>query len=170
MYAVEILLIHVLPKERCISMHNRANRAQQFIVWHSNFMYTFIYVLPNESCLSVRKHVLSPKFHPGLAASQDTDLSEGENSFESEFHIKYHNKDDEKKAGERHLPWTWLKSFIFIHFAMLRSEVLVILYEILGGVELCSTEVAFLLPAQQPRVQITAQQWIFSHLCCLVCE
>jgi len=35
----------------------------------------------------------------GFAASVDTDLSEGEDSFESEFRIKYPNKDDEKKAA-----------------------------------------------------------------------
>jgi len=32
-------------------------------------------------------------------ACQDTDLSEGEQSFESEFHVKYGSKEDEKKAG-----------------------------------------------------------------------
>jgi hypothetical protein len=35
----------------------------------------------------------------GFVACQDTDISEGEQSFESEFHVKYGNKEDEKKAG-----------------------------------------------------------------------
>jgi hypothetical protein len=35
----------------------------------------------------------------GFVACQDTDLSEGEQSFESEFHVKYGSKEDEKKAG-----------------------------------------------------------------------
>jgi hypothetical protein len=30
---------------------------------------------------------------------QDTDISEGEASFESEFHVKYHTKEEEKRAG-----------------------------------------------------------------------
>ena len=38
-------------------------------------------------------------FLTGFVACQDTDLSEGEASFESEFHVKYGNKEDEKKAG-----------------------------------------------------------------------
>jgi hypothetical protein len=45
----------------------------------------------------------------GFATCQDTDLSESEESFESEFNIKYHNKDEEKRAGKR-----TIKTFNFI--------------------------------------------------------
>jgi hypothetical protein len=37
----------------------------------------------------------------GFATCQDTDLSESEESFESEFNIKYHSKDEEKRAGKK---------------------------------------------------------------------
>jgi len=46
------------------------------------------------------KIVLAVFLLAGFVACQDTDLSEGEASFESEFHVKYGNKEDEKKAGE----------------------------------------------------------------------
>jgi hypothetical protein len=43
-----------------------------------------------------------PEYSLGLALGQDTDLSESEEVFESEFHIKYGKKEDEKKAGNNH--------------------------------------------------------------------
>jgi hypothetical protein len=46
----------------------------------------------------------------GFATSQDTDLSESEESFESEFNIKYHNKDEEKRAGK-----ITVITFVFSH-------------------------------------------------------
>jgi hypothetical protein len=39
----------------------------------------------------------------GFATCQDTDLSESEESFESEFNIKYHSKDEEKRAGQKNI-------------------------------------------------------------------
>jgi len=37
----------------------------------------------------------------GIVSCQDTDNSESEEAFESEFHVAYHNKADEKKAGTK---------------------------------------------------------------------
>jgi hypothetical protein len=35
----------------------------------------------------------------GFATCQDTDLSESEESFEDEFHVRYHSKEEEERAG-----------------------------------------------------------------------
>ncbi len=50
----------------------------------------------------------------GFVTSQDTDLSESEESFESEFNIKYHNKDEEKRAGK-------ITDITFVFFSLLIS-------------------------------------------------
>ena len=36
----------------------------------------------------------------GIASTQDIDISESEEAFESEFKIKYHTKEEEERAGK----------------------------------------------------------------------
>ena len=54
-------------------------------------------------------------FPPGFVSCQDDDLSESEESFESEFNIKYHSKEEEKRAGKIYITFFIIQFNIKYH-------------------------------------------------------